>query len=109
MTDTDSATLATAIRRYLDGELTAEALRDELAEREAALRVAPEPATALSRAVATAALVIMEQQEGVRPPADVRSALAAVARSLEDGPRVRPRPLTGVPPRPKGKRRSRRS
>ncbi len=98
----DAADLAAAIRRYLAGELPVETLRDDLAAREPALRAAPNPV--LSRAVATAALVIMEQEEGVRPPADVRSALAAVAQSLEDGPRARPRPITGVPPRPKGKR-----
>lgn len=98
--------VAAAVRRYLDGESSVDDLRATLAACDAALRAgAADPG--LSGPVGAALLTIMEQDEGVRPPADVRSALAAVERALTPAPPARATGPRAPIPRPRTKRRRR--
>lgn len=93
------------IDRYLEGEATADQLRDFLAECDAAIE-AGRAGPVFSRPIAMAMLALIEAGEGVRPEADVRSTLLAVQRALTGRapPPARPkrRPL---PKPPRGPRR----
>jgi hypothetical protein len=83
--DFSSEGVRTAITRYLDGAATGEELRGYLAACDAAID-AGRADRQLSGPVGRAALALMEQDEGVRPPADVRSALTAIVRTLAGEP-----------------------
>lgn len=98
--------VAHALRRYLDGDATADDLGAYLSACDDAIRAAAADPR-LSGPVGTAMLIIMEQAEGVRPPADVRSALLAVEHSLSPAT-VRRRPTSRAPiPPPRTRRRRR--
>jgi hypothetical protein len=93
--------VSTALTRYLDAEITADELRAYLAACDSAIE-AGEADRALSGPVGAAVLVLMELDEGVRPPADVRSTLESAVRALTGAPAPRPRPRRNPIPRPKG-------
>jgi hypothetical protein len=99
-TDFSAEAVAAAVRRYLADEISAEAMREYLSECDAAIRAGAAD-RGLSRPVGAAALVLMEQAEGVRPPADVRSTLQAVERSLMGVTSQAPRRARAPIPRPK--------
>ena len=109
--DISRAALADQLVRFLAGELTADAFRDYLADCDAAIR-AGGLERSLSGPVGALALALLEQAEGVRPEADMRSSLAAIAHTLAGDraprkPRARiPRPPARKPgPPPAGRRR----
>lgn len=107
--DFSRAGLVTALRAYLDAAASLDDLRAYLEACDAALQAgAADPA--LSGPVGAALLTMMEQDEGVRPPADVRSTLEAALRGLtDDAPSTHRRPeRRGLIPRVGYKRKRRR-
>jgi hypothetical protein len=95
--------VAAALTRYLDAEITADELRAYLTACDSAIE-AGEADRRLSGPVGAAVLVLMELDEGVRPPADVRSTLESALRALSGEGAPRPRPRRNPIPRPKGAR-----
>lgn len=93
--------VSAVLRRYLDAEVTAGELRAYLTACDAAIETG-EADRRLSGPVGTVVLVLMELDEGVRPPADVRSTLESALRALSDERPPRVRPPRNPIPRPKG-------
>jgi hypothetical protein len=94
-----------AILRYLDEEMSGDELRAYLSACDAAIEAGAADRR-LSGPVGAAALVLLELEEGVRPPADVRSTLESAVRTLAGESTSRPTPQRNPIPRPKQPKRT---